>query len=1247
MKSRGPRGVKGMRPEALDRAREAARQSGVSIGQWINDAIHARDNDREPGAYRYPDYAADPRPRREYVEPRERIDPIADIHHRLDMISGQVERLAGATGRAPERSLAHQLDDAISRLDHHLSRISVERPAQAPVADPRYRPAGNHVRSDAPNPGAPRRHDPDNLGLAIAEISARQNELRGAVSSPPPGMAQAPAPRMAPPLGAHEAARPFDVSGIERQLHALTGQIEALRRPGLIEESIAAFRAELAEIRQSMKDAMPRRAIESLESEIRALAQRVDQGRHDGVDPAALAGIEHALADIREALRSLTPAEQLRGIDATVRGLSDKIDLIVRSAQDPGAFHQIENAINALRGMIGNVASNETIARLSDHIHALGERVDRLTRDDAAQAELFSALEQRIATLTDSLQSRAHAPAGDTRELESAVHALTARIDRLNIGQEGSETFEGLERRIAELLQRFEGDSARFAQFDLVTRELTDALRHLEQERATFAAAAAPSIASVNGDFVDVIKREINDLRFSQTETERRTRDTLEVVNDTLGHMVDRLVTLEDDLRDARAAPVQPAAPHAPAFGESPTHLSPTHLSPIATPAFPPAAFSTAPDWQQEEHHAGHGPEAEFVRNAAPFLPNPVLDERREDAPARAWDPGARAEIPLAPSMHDLGIQPTNDMPAEMPPIFAPQSSATSVPPPPDRMVDDRHFHEAPARPEDIAIGGAQTSPSHHIDLPHVPAEITPSAIPRDVPERVFTPSTPAGETPSRASAPRERPAIEPIRPIDPDLPPDTPIEPGSRFAPRTGPRAAERIAASEAALSDVGVQAPAEATTKLNFIVAARRAAQAATAASEKSTETKKPKALAGSAPSPEQTSFSAKLRTLLVAASVVVIVLGAYKVVTSLFSTPDFEPPATSNHSESAPALDGPPIAMPKQGTEGALTPPAEQHTTLSTGANAPSEPAGAREPVAAAPRSEMAPASQPALQEGVAPAAKPRNNDITGSILPPSATPAPNANSAREAAPTVPAMPVDEALAAKLPEPLGGPALRAAAMAGDPGAMFEIGQRYFEGRLISGDAEEAAKWFDRAAKKGVVMAMFRLGSFHEKGVGVKKDTEAAKRYYLDAAERGNAKAMHNLAVLYADGGARAPDYKNASQWFRKAAGHGISDSQYNLGVLYARGIGVEQNLSESYKWFSLAAAQGDSESGLKRDDVAKRLDAQSLAAAKLAAQTFVAEPQPSDAITVPSPAGGWDRVDARKTAVKNPAPGKRAKQ
>ena len=83
-------------------------------------------------------------------------------------------------------------------------------------------------------------------------------------------------------------------------------------------------------------------------------------------------------------------------------------------------------------------------------------------------------------------------------------------------------------------------------------------------------------------------------------------------------------------------------------------------------------------------------------------------------------------------------------------------------------------------------------------------------------------------------------------------------------------------------------------------------------------------------------------------------------------------------------------------------------------------------------------------------------------------------------------------------KLPDAIGGPVLRAAALKGDPTAAYEIGVRYAEGKAIAPNLDEAAKWYDRAAQAGVMPAIFRLGTFYEKGLGVKKDTDIARRYY-----------------------------------------------------------------------------------------------------------------------------------------------------
>ena len=80
-----------------------------------------------------------------------------------------------------------------------------------------------------------------------------------------------------------------------------------------------------------------------------------------------------------------------------------------------------------------------------------------------------------------------------------------------------------------------------------------------------------------------------------------------------------------------------------------------------------------------------------------------------------------------------------------------------------------------------------------------------------------------------------------------------------------------------------------------------------------------------------------------------------------------------------------------------------------------------------------------------------------------------------------------------------------------------------------------------------------------------------------------------------------------------------------------------GVELNLAESYKWFALAFKQGDKEAGKKRDDVSGRLDPQALSAARKAAESWTASPQPDEAINVKAPAGGWDHAAAGPNAAK----------
>jgi localization factor PodJL len=452
-------------------------------------------------------------------------------------------------------------------------------------------------------------------------------------------------------------------------------------------------------------------------------------------------------------------------------------------------------------------------------------------------------------------------------------------------------------------------------------------------------------------------------------------------------------------------------------------------------------------------------------------------------------------------------------------------------------------------------------------------------------------------------------------RPIDPNLPPDHPLEPGSAAGRSRPPSAADRIAASEAAVGSKPPVIP-DPGGKPDFIAAARRAAQAAVSA----LPDHPPGAAAAAAGAPLPKKLTQRLRKLIVAVAVVVIVVGCFHIATRLFEDGGSAVPEARTEKPSIP-----PAAPPEANPTKLLTPdtnplPVPGNKPAANGDVPPGATPGATTGAKPGRQSLLHDAAAPpTIAAELSPADKPANGsviwstpDITGSLQR-----QPASQSIATASP-----PEAVALGDKLPAAIGGPALRAAALSGDPSAAYEVAVRFAEGRGVPQNSEEAARWLDRAAKKGLAPAQFRLGGLYEKGVGVKKDLAAARDLYRAAADQGHGKAMHNLAVLYAEGIDGASDYRSAAEWFRKAADHGITDSQYNLGILYARGIGVERNFAESYKWFSLAANQGDKDAAKKRDEVAAHLDQPSLAAARLAVQNWKPEPQPADAITVKVP-------------------------
>jgi localization factor PodJL len=610
MKFGVPWSVKGIRPEARETAREAARRSGMSLGEWLNTVIleqaaeagvRTPDEDDE-------DYAG------ELASVHERLD---DLTHRIAQFSKAPERQSRRRGR-DERAeqKPDQIAQLIDRLDRRLEQIALQSARPAPMPPPYPQPYAAPV---------PQRPAPPALDRAVAEITARQRALRG---EPPPSLVPQPAP--APML---QPVPQQNLTGLEDQLRRITDQIETLHRPG-VEEAINALRDELGDIGRALNDAMPRRAIDTIERQIQGLTQRIAEGRQSGGDQHALSGVEQGLAEVRDALRGLTPAESLVGFNEAVSGLARKIDLIV-AQKDPATLEQLEHAITTLRDMASHVASNDAIATLAQQVQDLGHKVEHLGRAQGGDA--LNHLEERIDALSRALAERVQNGSAVPPRLEALVQSLTDKVERIQESR-GDPAIGHLEGRIVQLVERLDASDSRLGHLEAIERGLSDLLVQVEdmrsQRRLTDFRAEAESAVGV-----DTLKHDL-----------ARTQTTLEAVNGTLGSLVERLAKMERDFREGRAhdpeAPLELGAPlgkiAARAVSEMPAHLPPAPQMPE------PQAPKPAPQPQAAEPAPAAKPKrAAPIAPIAPELPPDQPLEPGSGPPRR----GARiaADAPQAP----------------------------------------------------------------------------------------------------------------------------------------------------------------------------------------------------------------------------------------------------------------------------------------------------------------------------------------------------------------------------------------------------------------------------------------------------------------------------------------------------------------------------------------------------------------------------------------------------------------------
>lgn len=205
----------------------------------------------------------------------------------------------------------------------------------------------------------------------------------------------------------------------------------------------------------------------------------------------------------------------------------------------------------------------------------------------------------------------------------------------------------------------------------------------------------------------------------------------------------------------------------------------------------------------------------------------------------------------------------------------------------------------------------------------------------------------------------------------------------------------------------------------------------------------------------------------------------------------------------------------------------------------------------------------------------------------------------------------------------------------------AHFKIGQMYFEGKGVEKDMDTAKKWLTSAAlhKDQDAQHLLKLHfdetdeSLRDKNLegelnewldnsalnapllyqqglnylyakqGYSQNIQAGMSCLHEAAEKDYVPAQRELAIIYDQGlfGYQSALH-NASDWYLRAAKNGDNYAQYRVANMYYHGNGVEKNLAQAYAYASMAAEQGSDEAMMLTAELAKVLDENDVAVAKM---------------------------------------------
>ncbi len=584
MKPGIPWSVKGIEPTARELAKDAARRSGQTLGEWLNSVISekAEGGEQEPMSTGAPRTARS----RDYS-----ADNFERATSKLEIIAEQLAKLTQRDRESPGGYGVYQPDARTESGEHItriLSRIETNERQSVDAFSAVNERLGTLGRQFAQAAKAATTFKPEEH----PSFQALDKAVRNIVEH----------------LEASEKRTRENFKLMQERVADMAGRAQAAPNDAVLRQAPAFTQLErrLADLSQrvevSEQAPPPQQTSELLRNELRELAKRIDTVRETAESLASRAQTQ-AVQTSQQELRAIeqrilgllsetqqtfakgtvTDAEMQR-VRADVDALNKRID---QSRQNPAADREVQTLRSAVEQLSTRVAQGPDMRPIADMDRRIAELAQRINEQQAVPLPAFGDLDQRINELD--------------QKLDYALQAMGAHADQAGAGQALSEQLAA----VGERMDRAEQQLSHLSTIERAISQLYDGLeqtrnnaQQVAEDAATQAAQRIMSqmpapVAAIPQD-LSALEEGLQTVRELAQASDYRNQETLMALHETLEHIVSKLSELETAAIGKRIATAA-GAPQtetyvAPSYTE-PAPAAPAHSQQVAQRD--PAVFTT------------------------------------------------------------------------------------------------------------------------------------------------------------------------------------------------------------------------------------------------------------------------------------------------------------------------------------------------------------------------------------------------------------------------------------------------------------------------------------------------------------------------------------------------------------------------------------------------------------------------------------------------------------------------------